>query len=66
MSAKSPFMRVLSAIWSGLDVIRKVLHLVLMLFIFLMFFGLTANDPVVLTTGSALVIEPYCVLVEQL
>jgi protease-4 len=31
-----------------------------------MFFGLTANDPVVLPTGSALVIEPYGVLVEQL
>jgi protease-4 len=59
-------MRVLSAIWSGLYGISKVLHLVLMLFIFLMFFGLTANDPVVLPTGSALVIEPYGVLVEQL
>jgi protease-4 len=66
MSAKNPLMRLLSAIWSGLDGIRKILHLALLLFIFLLFFGLTANDPVVMPSGAALTIEPYGVLVEQL
>jgi protease-4 len=66
MSAKNPLMRILSAIWSGLDGIRKILHLALLLFIFLLFFGLTANDPVVMPSGAALTIEPYGVLVEQL
>ena len=59
-------MRLLAAIWSGLDGIRKILHLLLLLVIFLLFFGLAADDPVVMPTGAALIIEPYGILVEQL
>lgn len=66
MSARNPFMRLLSALWTGIDGIRKVLHLVLLLFIFLLFFGLSADEPVVLPSGAALYIEPYGMLVEQL
>jgi protease-4 len=56
----------LSAIWSGLDGIRKILHLALLLFIFLLFFGLAADEPIVMPSGAALTIEPYGVLVEEL
>ena len=66
MSAKNPFMRLLSAIWSGLDGIRKILHLALLLFIFLLFFGVATHQAVVLPSGAALVIEPFGILVEQL
>ncbi len=66
MSAKNQFMRLLSAIWAGVDGIRKILHLVLLLVIFLLFFGITTDKPVVGTTGAALYVEPYGALVEQL
>lgn len=66
MSAKNPLLRLLSAIWSGLDGIRKILHLALLLFIFLLFFGLAADEAVVRPSGAALTIEPYGELVEQL
>lgn len=66
MSARNPLLRFISALWTGIDGIRKILHLVLLLFVFLLFFGLTADEPVVLPTGAALYIEPYGFLVEQL
>jgi protease-4 len=66
MSARNPLLRLLSALWAGVDGIRKVLHLVLLVLIFLLFFGLASNAPVVLPAGAALYIEPYGVLVEQL
>lgn len=66
MSKRNPFVRVIGALWAGLDGIRKILHLVLLLFVFLLFFGLTSDEPVVLPTGAALYIEPYGFLVEQL
>lgn len=66
MSAKNPLIRLLSAIWSGLDGIRKILHLLLLLFVFIVFFSLFAGEGVVRTSGAALTIEPYGELVEQL
>jgi len=66
MSAKNPLIRLLSAIWSGLDGIRKILHLLLLLFVFIVFFNLAADQAVVRPSGAALTIEPYGELVEQL
>lgn len=66
MSARNPFLRLLSALWAGIDGIRKVLHLLLLLVIFLLFFGLSTNEHVVLPSGAALYVEPYGILVEQL
>jgi protease-4 len=66
MSAKNPFIRLLSWLWTGVDGIRKILHLFLLVFVFLLFFGLSAETPVVIPSGSALYIQPYGVLVEQL
>ena len=66
MSARNPLLRLLGAIWAGLDGIRKIMHLVVLLFVFLVFFGLMSHEPVVLPSGAALYIEPYGFLVEQL
>ena len=66
MSAKNPLIRLLSWLWTGIDGIRKILHLFLLLFVFLLFFGLSAETPSVIASGSALHIQPYGVLVEQL
>jgi len=60
------FVRIFSALWSGADGLRKVLHLVLLLFLFLMFFGAMSGVPVALPDKAALVIQPHGFLVEQL
>jgi len=65
MSARNPLLRLLSWLWTGVDGIRKILHLFLLLFIFLLFFGLSAETPLVFSSGSALYIQPYGALVEQ-
>jgi protease-4 len=58
--------RIFSAIWSGADGVRKVLHLVLLLFLFMVFFGaLSSGVPNALPAKAALVIQPYGFLVEQ-
>jgi protease-4 len=53
-------------VWRGADGVRKVLHLLLLLFIFVLVFGaLSANAPQ-LPSEAALVIRPVGKLVEQL
>ena len=66
MSSRNPLVRLLSWLWTGVDGIRKILHLVLLLFVFLLFFGLNSEVPSVFPNGSALYIQPYGALVEQL
>lgn len=66
MSAKNPLIRLFSWLWTGVDGIRKILHLILLLFIFLLFFGLNAEVPSIQPSSSALYIQPYGALVEQL
>ena len=65
MTTRNPLLRLFGAIWAGIDGIRKILHLVLLLFIFVLFFGLSSDEPVVLPTSAALYVEPYGFLVEQ-
>ena len=66
MSKKGSISRIFSAIWSGADGVRKVLHLVLLLFLFMVFFGaLSSGVPPALPSKAALVIQPYGFLVEQ-
>ena len=66
MSKRGSIGRVLSAIWSGANGVRKVLHLVLLLFLFMIFFGaLSGGVPPGLPDKAALVIQPYGFLVEQ-
>ncbi|MBT8101093.1 MAG: signal peptide peptidase SppA [Gammaproteobacteria bacterium] len=62
----NPFLRFLGGLWKGLDGIRKVLHLVVLLFLFMLFIGTLSSPPPVMPDGAALRIEPYGALVEQL
>jgi len=66
MSSKNIVWRFFGAIWRGLNGVRKVLHLVLLLFVFMMFFGaLSGPAPQLLPQSAALVIQPVGSLVEQ-
>ena len=66
MSSKNILWRFFGAIWRGLNGVRKLLHLVLLLFIFMMFFGaLSGPAPQLLPQSAALVIQPVGSLVEQ-
>ena len=59
--------RILSAVWGGADAVRKVLHLVLLVIVFIVFVGaITAGAPTPLPSKAALVIRPVGALVEQL
>lgn len=66
VSNRSLLGRLFSAIWGGVDGLRKVLHLVLLLFIFLLFFGAMQDTPLTLPDRAVLVIQPYGFLVEQI
>jgi protease-4 len=66
MSDRNIFVRLLSSLWRGVNGLRKVLHLVLLLFIFLVFFGALSGTPPLLPQKAALVIQPSGALVEQL
>ncbi|HQR48766.1 MAG TPA: signal peptide peptidase SppA [Steroidobacteraceae bacterium] len=58
--------KVLRWIWSGLDGLRKVLHLVLLLVLFSLVVGLFSAPIPLVRDKSALVIDPHGPLVEQL
>ena len=59
-------MRLFRAVWSGVDGLRKVLHLLILLFIFSIFIGaLTSGTMPALPSEAALFIKPVGQLVEQ-
>ncbi len=66
MSSRNFLVRLLAALWHGADGLRKVLHLLLLLFIFLLFFGALSDTPPLLPQKTALVIKPTGAMVEQL
>jgi len=66
VTKKNLLSRIFSAIWSGVDGVRKVLHLLLLLVLFLVFFGAMSDTPLTLPDRAALVIQPYGFLVEQI
>lgn len=66
MSTRATVGKILSAIWTGADGLRKVLHLLLLLFIFSIVFGALSSTAPGLPSEAALVIRPVGVLVEQL
>lgn len=65
MAMKSMIGKVFSAIWSGANGVRKILHLLLLLFIFLLFFDAASEPPHLIPRHAALVIQPVGYLVEQ-
>lgn len=56
----------IKTLWKAADGLRKVLHLVLLVFLFLLFFEALSDAPRVLPDRAALYVQPYGALVEQL
>ena len=66
MSSSNFVFRFVGAIWRGVNGVRKILHLALLLFIFMMFFGaFSEGPPKLLPQKAALVVQPVGQLVEQ-
>lgn len=66
MSSSNFVVRFVSSIWRGVDGLRKILHLLLLLFIFLLFFGVLSGEaPQLLPQKAALFLQPVGALVEQ-
>jgi len=66
MSMRDTVPKIFSALWTGVDGIRKVLHLLVLLFIFSIVFGTISSTVPRLPSEAALIIQPVGVLVEQL
>ena len=59
-------MRILTAVWHGLDRLRRLLHLIVLLFIFVVLLVAALEDRVQVPGAAALVIAPKGNLVDQL
>src|SRR5215207_7098070 len=59
-------LRVVAGIWRGLDRLRRLLHLILLLGIFLALMVAAVGERVYIPGAAALVIAPQGVLVDQL
>jgi protease-4 len=66
MSIGSTLKSIFSWVWTGVDGFRKVLHLLLLLFVFAIFLGALSTTSPMLKSNSALVIRPVGSIVEQL
>lgn len=66
MSGRNVVIRFFGAIWRGMDGLRKVLHLFLLLVVFLVFLGaLSGEAPHIIPQKAALIVQPVGSLVEQ-
>jgi protease-4 len=59
-------LRVISAVWRGLDRLRRLLHLILLLGLFLLLLAVAVGERVLIPQTAALVIAPRGTLVDQL
>ena len=66
MKKRSLFGRIISGIWSGIDGFRKLLHLLLLLFLFAIFVGALSGTAPLLPERAALLIQPVGAIVEEL
>ncbi len=66
MSNRNFLVRLMSSIWTGVDGVRKVLHLLLLVTLFLVFAGAISGTTPILPKQAALFIQPEGPLVEQL
>ena len=66
MSTRSTFAGIFSKLWSGVDGVRKVLHLIILLFIFSIVIEALSSAAPTMPAKAALVIRPVGNLVEQL
>ena len=60
------FRHLFRAVWAGLNTIRRILHLILLLAIFGILLAGAVGQPVPVPSSAALVINPTGMLVEQL
>src|SRR5262245_55010135 len=63
---RSFLVRLFATIWRGLDRLRRLLHLILLLAIFLLLLASLLGERVFVPSSAALVIEPEGALVDQL
>ncbi len=66
MSSSNILVRLISSIWRGVDGVRKILHLLLLVILFLVFFGAFSGAPPLMPQTAALFLQPVGPLVEQL
>jgi protease-4 len=66
MKKRSLFGRIISGIWSGIDGFRKLLHLLLLLFLFAVFMSALSGTAPLLPERAALLIQPVGAIVEEL
>ena len=59
-------MRIISVIWRGLDRLRRLLHLIFLLGIFLVLLAAAVGERVLIPQRAALLIAPRGALVDQL
>ena len=66
MITRSKFARIFSKLWSGIDGVRKVLHLVILFFIFSIVVSALSSQVPAIPSKAVLVIRPTGNFVEQL
>jgi len=66
MSSSNFLVRLISSIWRGIDGVRKIMHLLLLVMLFLVFFGAVSGTPPLMPKEAALFIQPVGPLVDQL
>ena len=66
MSSRTSFTKIFSILWSGIDGVRKVLHLVILLFIFSIVASVLSSQVPAIPSKAVLVIRPSGNFVDQL
>jgi len=66
MSNRNFVTRIFVALWAGVDGLRKVLHLLVLLFVFSLFVSVLSSSAPTVPASAALVIKPVGSLVDQL
>ncbi len=66
MALKNSIYRLFSALWRGADGLRKILHLLVLLFIFSIIISALSSSTPVVPSSAALVISPAGTIVEEL
>jgi len=66
MKKKNLLLRLLSGIWGGVDGFRKILHLLLLLFVFAIIISAMSGTTPLLPERAALLIQPVGVIVEEM
>lgn len=63
---RNPVVRLFSALWSGIDGVRKIMHLIVLLFIFAILIAALSGTAPILPARAALLIQPAGIFVEEL